>query len=304
MKKQSKFGFSLIELSVVILIIGVLVLGVTQGSRMMSEASLKSARSLTTSSPVASIDGLVLWLEPTMAKSLQNSNNSFDLSDGDQIKNWIDINPQTTTPFTATESSDMPTYKKNGINGLPTLFFDASSDGATGQTLQIPYSPSLNSNESTIFVVSSLQERTADHRSIINNRDEDALSGYVLYNLSSNASNVMFGKDGSGWNEWTTGGAIRKNQASIISFSLSSGRSTFYLNGPMPASLSSGTSPNPDPYLANTTHSFQIGALNNQYYFDGYISEIIVFNRALQDWERKSVDAYLAQKYKIKLFAY
>ena len=64
-KSNSRLAFSLIELSVVILIIGILVLGVTQGNRMMSEAKLKSARSLTTSSPVASIEGLAVWLDST-----------------------------------------------------------------------------------------------------------------------------------------------------------------------------------------------------------------------------------------------
>ena len=50
--KKLKLGFSLIELSVVILIIGILVLGVTQGSRILTEVKLKSAIALTTSSPV------------------------------------------------------------------------------------------------------------------------------------------------------------------------------------------------------------------------------------------------------------
>ena len=70
MKNHSKLAFSLIELSVVILIIGILVLGVTQGSRMMYEAKLKSAISLTQSSPVISMENLVLWLEPTNASTI------------------------------------------------------------------------------------------------------------------------------------------------------------------------------------------------------------------------------------------
>ena len=41
--KNSKLAFSLIELSVVILIIGVLVLGVTQGSRMMKQSKITAA---------------------------------------------------------------------------------------------------------------------------------------------------------------------------------------------------------------------------------------------------------------------
>ena len=56
-------GFSLIELSIVIIIIGILVAGITQGSRIIKEARLKTAKTLTESSPVASIRDLTLWLD-------------------------------------------------------------------------------------------------------------------------------------------------------------------------------------------------------------------------------------------------
>ncbi|MFM7620236.1 MAG: prepilin-type N-terminal cleavage/methylation domain-containing protein [Alphaproteobacteria bacterium] len=62
-------AFSLIELSIVILIIGILVAGVTQSSRLIRQMALSSARALTQSSPVPSIAGLVSWYEPTSEKS-------------------------------------------------------------------------------------------------------------------------------------------------------------------------------------------------------------------------------------------
>ena len=116
MKKSSNLkAFSLIELSVVILIIGVLVLGVTQGSRMMREAKLTSARSLTTSSPVASIEGLAMWLEATSEKSFKSSEavNTAIGSTG-TITDWYDINPQTTSPNNANQatSDKKPRYSK------------------------------------------------------------------------------------------------------------------------------------------------------------------------------------------------
>jgi len=45
-------GFSLIELSIVILIIGILVSGVTQSSRLIRQIRIQSARNLTVNSPI------------------------------------------------------------------------------------------------------------------------------------------------------------------------------------------------------------------------------------------------------------
>jgi prepilin-type N-terminal cleavage/methylation domain-containing protein len=111
MKKSSNLkAFSLIELSVVILIIGVLVLGVTQGSRMLREAKLKSAQSLTTSSPVASIEGLAVWLDST-------SENAFGIgtggtyknvsapADGDKVGRWNDLNPTSIAKIDVAQST-------------------------------------------------------------------------------------------------------------------------------------------------------------------------------------------------------
>lgn len=46
-----KKAFSLIELSIVILIIGILVAGVTQSSRLINAMRIQSIRSLTINSP-------------------------------------------------------------------------------------------------------------------------------------------------------------------------------------------------------------------------------------------------------------
>lgn len=83
-----KRAFSLIELSIVILIIGILIAGVTQGGRIVTQMRLASAKSLTISSPVTSISGLTLWLEPTLEESFIDS----EAQDGVGLTNWNDIN--------------------------------------------------------------------------------------------------------------------------------------------------------------------------------------------------------------------
>ena len=68
--KNLKSGFSLIELSIVVLIIGIIIAGITQASRLVRVSKLSSARTLTQSSPVAGISDLVAWWETTLEKSI------------------------------------------------------------------------------------------------------------------------------------------------------------------------------------------------------------------------------------------
>jgi prepilin-type N-terminal cleavage/methylation domain-containing protein len=130
MKKRQK-AFSLIELSIVILIIGILVAGVTQGSRLLQRMSLNSARSQTISSPVVSIQNIIGWWETTLEVSFGGSEPEEDLDGGGTggISTWHDINPQSTLKNNATSTSAInnPGYTQKSattINGLPSLRFD------------------------------------------------------------------------------------------------------------------------------------------------------------------------------------
>ena len=69
LKKDNNKAFSLIELAVVILIIGILVAAVTQGGKLVSRAKVTSAKTMTQSSPVSGIDNLSLWLETVTDQS-------------------------------------------------------------------------------------------------------------------------------------------------------------------------------------------------------------------------------------------
>ncbi len=50
MIKNEKLAFSLIELSIVVLLIGILIAGVTQGSRLIRQSKIKTAQNLTKNS--------------------------------------------------------------------------------------------------------------------------------------------------------------------------------------------------------------------------------------------------------------
>jgi len=126
MKLRKITAFSLIELSIVILVIGLLIAGALQGSNMISKAALSSARTLTESSPVASIRSLSLWFESTSKASFIDSEGDDNAS----ISKWHSINPSDTqkTSVNQNNPSSKPKYISNAINNLPAVQLDESDD--------------------------------------------------------------------------------------------------------------------------------------------------------------------------------
>ena len=130
MKTQTNKAFSLIELSIVILVVGILIAGIFQASSLVNKWYLLSARTLTQSAGVNSILNLVMWLDATREGVFTNSNNSTNIQDGDLIKNWRSFNPQDIRSLSATQSStsDYPRYFEKLINNLPAVKFDGIDD--------------------------------------------------------------------------------------------------------------------------------------------------------------------------------
>ena len=61
--KKLKLAFSLIEISVVILIIGILIAGISQGIDLFADYRFITAKNLTKNSRVGRIEDLEIWLE-------------------------------------------------------------------------------------------------------------------------------------------------------------------------------------------------------------------------------------------------
>jgi len=141
-----KKAFSLIELSIVILIIGILIAGVTQGSRLITQMRLNTARTLTNSSPVASIKDLVFWFEPTLEESFLSSQAEDQL----QISQWNDINPQSIKKYFALKTASAHvTYEDNAINSLPGVRFNGANSANGYLTLSSTSSTSDFTNIQT-----------------------------------------------------------------------------------------------------------------------------------------------------------
>ena len=107
LNKNFKKAFSLIELSVVVLIIGILIAGITQSSRLVRAMKLNTARSLTRSSDVNSIRNLTAWFDVTaegvFSSSCATTSTNTDLTSTSRAfnTNTSTGNPSITTPSSA-----------------------------------------------------------------------------------------------------------------------------------------------------------------------------------------------------------
>lgn len=287
-------AFSLIELSIVILIVGILVAGVTQGSRLVNLSKLNSAKTLTKSSVVSGITGLELWLETTSDDSFL----SAETDNNSNLSTWRDINPQTTNPKILSKTANaFATYKTYGINNLPSVYFNGTSSAArfTG-----PWIPTQTSKYTLFAVYTSDDNTSSIWRALISNGD------------SSN-SGWRFQKSGTTNRRCATLGSVVDNCGrSVISLSTPEIASVtydgsshlMYINGTLHALNGPGGS------IANPTGTSTLTVGGNQTSSTGgwqtsstgwlgMAGEIIVYDKLLNNSDRREIEKYLSKKWGI-----
>ncbi len=283
-------AFSLIELSVVILIIGILVAGVTQSSRLVKRMRLQTAQNLTQSSPVASIKDLTAWYETTLEKSF-NDNEEQDQSD---ITVWYDVNPFSTVRNDATPPAvaNRPKFMESAINGsLPSVKLDGIDDYLRSNTVEIvgPQFTYFVVAKRKAFVIYSSVFTTLSPSATFDNNSTLHLRGFFEVNASSMSAH----RNGVG-----SGVTHPGNDILYIASSVFDGTNNYvYLNG-----TASGPTATSGPFNINSLIigcAWQSGAASNCW--NGEIAELIFFSRSLKNDERKSVEQYLSKKWSVKI---
>lgn len=301
-KIKIKKAFSLVEISIVILIIGILTAAIVKGGKIYQDIKLVSARAVTTSAPVSRIKGLNAWHETSLAESFKED----EIEEGNSITVWYDINPSSSFKkhLKKDGNSDTPTYKKNCIGTIPCLKFDDSSND---QYLKGDNSLDIKGNDSgTVFIVGQVG---------IDNNGE---GNYFFYSGTNQAPNLNILRLEIGVNPSRTSGfrfqganslfgnPFKSEKPFISTWKWSDGSIStsyyLYIDGVKLARTASTNSSSinlaNDLYLVGATPD---GSSAISASFDGFISEIIVYNRELTNREQSSIEKYLSQKYAIKI---
>ena len=287
-------GFSLIEISVVFLVIGILIVGISRGVDLYADFKIQTAQKLTINSPVSRIDDLVLWLETTSEKSFQTKmiNNS-------SVPQWNNISPFDLNIKNAYSysSNPQPLYLENSINGLPAVQFKKSSLNC----MQVESGFDKNTENITIFTV--LVAKSVNTYGRILNKWEDINTPYpyalrqsfqfVAYAgppSGSSPSTVILGGNGSGKVDFPY---------VIVGRRIKSGNLSIWTNGVKGVesldNTTNSTTNNSPLYIACQGSSSSAGS-----YGDFNVGEIIIYSRALSNIEISRVSQYLSQKWNIK----
>lgn len=283
-KKTKKFAFSLIELSIVLLVIGILMVGVSQGYNIVRSAQISNARSITAKSPILQIQGLLAWYETSWKESLIQS----ELKDGNNISAWKDISPNSIlngyNQLTTTPSTNI-TYTQSSINKIPAIKFTGSSKLSLGTFTQGA------SSQATVFLVVKLNyvPDTTNYKTIFDGNSAD-------FSFSIKSDGVQL----------NTGTAVATTYASgfsnsgeyVVAIYFNGSNSKVFINNTNSMISSSDIASSTANQLTGITlGATRLGSLG----FAGYISEVAIFNRVIKAGERKEIFNYFSKKYKIDI---
>ena len=292
MKNFHKKAFSLVELSMVILIIGILIAGVSQGIDLYQDMRLATARSLTQNSRVNRIEDLTMWFESTSEQSFEKPNPN----DGDRIALWKNINFKLSNRIDVAQSTQAskPFYVRNAINNIPALRFN-NAQVLVASNVKI--SEIVSSDQATVFMVQNNFSGYSTTTTFGWVKDSNRFQSHAQEN---NIVLIDYGNTNNAGHRTSTPVLTNfLNQNKIITFVKNGSNVKIKINSALLIN-SSSSSATMDMSLSA---DFSIGKFlpDNNYFFLGYIGEFIVFKKALTDAEINDVEKYLSKKWSIKI---
>ena len=279
-RTAQRTAFSLLEISIVLVIISILTTIIISSTTLLKLAHLNSARNITKSAVARDISGMILWLDAVSAASFDDE----FIEDGDEVTNWNDIKSSHLEPYVATQATaiNKPIYHDNILNKLPAVTFDGVNDFLSIANFQA-------NGYLTVFVVGQFVPAA----SFFIEQSSDASSSNGFYfngngnapttvSRSSDSTNI----NNSGWFGERLGVAVMRYNGTNISYKLNNGA---FIN-----------SADPDATNNIVIDDLFIGARNGTSNFtNGNFGEIIIYDRALTDNEVDKVVTYLDQKWDI-----
>jgi len=327
MSKKYKQAFSLVEISIVILVVGILISGVSKGIDLYESYNLEVAKNLTRNSIVGRLENVRLWYETTLDDSFVNKENK----DGNPITIWQDIkkNSHQNLKYHAygaqrTDSSLVnyevnninkvsgPKYKLDGINNLPTLNFKNEYSSSISQFMVIDHNLKFDHDDFNIFMVIEVN----DIPTAINNRlfliDTCASSISLCANPAAHNQLIFYLiPDGGNW------GTVKNGSFTYIDFNnLIKIKRKYLINLERKFNSTYKTYINtklkktwyeshgeidfrPIKIGRHATRNFELGSTYTSVDGDINMSEFIITNGPITDFQKKQIEEYLVKKYNL-----
>jgi len=285
-KKINKSAFTMIELSIVILVISVMVVGVVTGKSLIAKSRLANAKSLTRQSVINDMgDDLIAWYETSLEGSFKESETK---TDGSFITLWKDSNKNAVnkndakaeTNPTLNTTNQPSLYQNVFYNSIPGLRFSGDQYLNFNGT-------KFAKNSYTVFVVE--QRRSGKNHN------------YFI--ASSNSTNNFFGYRSN--TEITQSHTYNNFNVTIPGYISPTPRiHTFLFNNSVGKqyTLNGNNTQIANPSQLTSIDSFdpaKIGYLNSVNSYVGDLAEIIMFKRSLKTEEVEAIESYLGSKYGI-----
>ena len=320
MKNKFRKAYSMIEMSLLILIMGILFAGAYQGFNIYYETHLSGARTITQNAIISRIGNLAFWYETTFEKD-ENQN-------GKPILMWLDRNNQQLIKNNAYPSQNNDNTKFNyepnnftnnggplfvlkGINGLPSLNFKNTS--SSSRFLVVDPSLKFGKDDITIFAV--VKFKNFDNNAVIFDRVCLKNSGPATYDMSSSINsckpyisakiNVLGypnlyiqNNDGTALKSTAnTSFALKKDVPYILTFRRLYNESiSLFVNGKL-ASMAMENLGSIDFLPIKIGRNANDQNVNSE--FD--LSEFLMIYGKLRDKDKTEIENYLVKKYSIKL---
>lgn len=222
---------------------------------------------------------LILWMDA----------NNITGTNGSTITTWTDASGYNHN-FGAGNGA---TLAKPAQNGNSALTFDGNSN-----YFERAYTAALSPTDFTIFSACNTSSN-ASFKAIYSNRDNGGgnTAGYILYaGPTTNDWSYWTGSTGNSWDQMFSGVSTENNWASqMLSYENATGTKELSL---LQGTVYSNTGVTVTP---NGAQPMRLGAGNNEagpdFYFDGSIGEIIMYNTVLNNAQKLIVENYLSAKY-------
>lgn len=281
MKHSNKKAFTIIELVVVILVMGVLVAAITESRVLMEQAKVKAAQRMASNSPVLGIlddDGqrsVVAWFDAFNTEDITVASGL--------VSEWR--SRVGNVALSQTTGTRQPDYMAEGITYFPAVDFDGADDFLWGM-------PILRGGDDT-YTLAAVFWADILKTSVVYEQGTSTATGGRRSAILLGDTGIMGFVGQSADFKSMPYSAGRANSVVIV---VDDGETSIYLNNGavLTGSLSSSTL---NIGSAQAVMGRKIGSAE---YLDGKISEVIVFQDALQADDIAAVRKYLNTRYNIK----